>query len=99
LAVRASDPQSTFWIAEVISIAESTANGVVSKPKVKWYEMYKRQEDPYTATYAVSLKQVKVPFIQFISVDTVLVKFSFLKKDRRISVNDAKSIRNELGVN
>jgi len=101
LAVRESDPQYNFWVAEVITIAESTAHGVVSKLKVKSYEIYKGKEHPYIAMYAVSMEQVKgkrIPFIKFISVDTVLVKFSFLKKDRRISVNDAKSTRTALGV-
>ena len=41
----------------------------------------------------------KVPFRQIISVNTVLVKFSSLKRDRTITVNDAKGIRESLGVN
>jgi len=59
-------------------------------------------EDTYTLKYGVSTHNGNgkvAPFTQIISVNTLVTKFSSLEKDRRICVNDAKSIRTALCSN
>jgi len=81
LAVRAGDTHSMFWVAEVISISGRNGGDVICMLKVRWYEAINgkngTEPDPYTSKYYMSTMKIRekvVPFVQVISVNTVLVK-------------------------
>ena len=101
LAIKTSTPSCPFWVAEVLSISERAEDDAATKLRIKWYEPNTNDKDIFTARYSPSMTTMgkrTVPYIQEVGVQTVLVKFGRLKRDRRISVKDAKSIRSSLGI-
>lgn len=101
VATRTNLATCLFWLAEVIEVSRTDQSGIASFLKVRWLESEMNNSDIFSSKYRLSFiiqKGRKVPFIQVISVDTILVRFSSLKRDRKIAANDAKAIRNALNV-
>ena len=93
VAVRTPDEDPCpFWLGKIRTVAKRR-NGVVSRLNILWYEC--RGNDPYSSPY----KPAKIDGVVWTGttiVNTVLMRFSSLKTDSRLSSTDSKKLRASL---
>ena len=97
IAVRASGRNCPFWLAHIRRVV-TNCEGDISRLHVAWLEAHGNTKDPFMSKYRTALVGKKNEWVSEISPNSVLARLTELKRDKRLTVDDSKRIRESLSV-